>query len=319
MNYIDLLTPEEKVVLCELITGRKFKELFKRNEQEFLKIRKGFRAKSLTEQQALSIAIVNSDKPFISMWINTIVNIWLQDIQKNIEKLEEEGLSHTTALATTMLDSFFADNVALYFKLTGETLESDAYSKLCKEMDGIKSDRIKNTEIDNRINAMEEEKRQLLEQIESAQQENNAIREEYEQRIQGIEEEKDELKSLLSEAQERIRELQTVLADAESCDDYLAQFDDADVSVLPAAGGDEIVSLCEVVSDYCGQKWLIRHADLNSDGRYNIFRKMEGVPPYFTNRDKLFYIDGPSEVGVYGVWTWSATPRENDPTRDYIL
>lgn len=63
MNYIGLLTSEEKVVLCELITGREFKELFKRNEQEFSKIRKGFRAKSLTEQQALSIAIVNSDKP----------------------------------------------------------------------------------------------------------------------------------------------------------------------------------------------------------------------------------------------------------------
>lgn len=50
MNYIDLLTQEEKPILCRIITGRDFKELFKRNEQEFSKIRKGFRAKSLTEQ-----------------------------------------------------------------------------------------------------------------------------------------------------------------------------------------------------------------------------------------------------------------------------
>ena len=51
MNYIDLLTQEEKPILCRIITGKDFKELFKRNEQEFSKIRKGFRAKSLTEQQ----------------------------------------------------------------------------------------------------------------------------------------------------------------------------------------------------------------------------------------------------------------------------
>ena len=59
MNYIELLTKEEKSILCEIITGKDFKEFFKKNEQEFSKIRKGFRAKSLTEQQALSIAIVN--------------------------------------------------------------------------------------------------------------------------------------------------------------------------------------------------------------------------------------------------------------------
>ena len=59
MNYIGLLTKEEKSTLCEIITGKEFKELFKRNEQEFSKIQKGFRAKSLTEQHALSIAITN--------------------------------------------------------------------------------------------------------------------------------------------------------------------------------------------------------------------------------------------------------------------
>ena len=32
MNYIDLLTQEEKSILCGIITGRDFKELFKRNE-----------------------------------------------------------------------------------------------------------------------------------------------------------------------------------------------------------------------------------------------------------------------------------------------
>ena len=101
MKYIDLLTKEEKSILCGIITGRDFKELFKRNEQEFSKIRKGFRAKSLTEQQALTIAIVNVDKPFIAMWVNTKVDIWLKEIQENIEGLEREGSTHDIALAMT--------------------------------------------------------------------------------------------------------------------------------------------------------------------------------------------------------------------------
>lgn len=101
MNYIELLTKEEKSILCEIITGKDFKEFFKKNEQEFSKIRKGFRAKSLTEQHALSIAISNIDKPFISTWVNTMVEHWLKEIQENIAKLEGEGLSHNVALATT--------------------------------------------------------------------------------------------------------------------------------------------------------------------------------------------------------------------------
>ena len=128
------------------------------------------------------------------------------------------------------------------------------------------------------------------------------------------------METLLAEAQERITELQTARTAAKSDDaDYLAQFDDTDTSVLPSVGSDEIVSLCGVISDYNGQKWLIRYADLSHNGHYHIFRKSEDVPPYFTNRDKVFYKDGPSNDGFYGIWTWSAIPNEKDPSKDYIL
>jgi len=58
---------------------------------------------------------------------------------------------------------------------------------------------------------------------------------------------------------------------------------------------------------------------LSHNGHYHIFRKNEDIPPYFTNRDKIFYKDGPSNDGFYGIWTWSATPNEKDPSKDYIL
>lgn len=320
MNYVDLLTQEEKLILCGIITGRGFKELFMRNEREFLKIRKGFRAKSLTEQYALSIAIANVNKPFIAMWVNTRVDIWLKEIQENIEKLEGEGSTHDIAIAETMFDSVFASNVDLYFKLAGKALDVNARSQLQERMESIKSERARNVEATDRVKILEEENRNLLAQIETAQKSFNTIEAEHKQKLQEIEQEKDQLKSLLTEAQKRITELQTAPTAVRDDDvDYLAHFDDTDTSALPSVDSDEIVSLCEVISDYNGQKWLIRHADLSHNGRYYSFYKSEDVPPYFTNRDKIFGKDGPSDAGYYGIWTWSAIPNEKDPSKDYVL
>ena len=320
MNYIKLLTQEEKSILCETITGREFKELFRRNEKECSKIQKGFRAKSLTEKLALSIAIANIEKPFIAMWVNKRVDIWLREIQENIEKLEREGSTHDIAFATTMLDSVFVNNVDLYLKFSEITLDADDHSELRKRMESIQSERTKNAAAADRIKIMEEEKRDLCNQIKSAQQHIDTIKAEYEQKIQEIEQDKDTLKSLLTEAQEKIEELQAAPTAAISNDaDYLAQFDDTDTSIIPSVGSDEIVSLCGVISDYSGQKWLIRYADLDYNGYYHIFRKNENVPSYFANRDKIFYKDGPSKDGFYGIWNWSATPNEKDPSKDYIL
>ena len=320
MNYIDLLNQEEKSTLCEIITGREFKELFKKNEREFSKIRKGFRAKSLTEQQALAIAIVNVDKPIIAMWVNTRVDIWIKEIQENMEKLEREGSTHDIALATTMIDSVFSNNVDLYLKLAGKTLDVDAYTKLHERMESIKSERTRNTEVADRIKVMEEEKRHLLDQIEAAQQSANTIKAEYERKIQKIEQDKDTLESLLAKAQEKITELQTATTtDRSENADYLAQFDDTDTSILPSVGTDEIVSLCGVISDYNGQKWLIRYADLSYDRRYYAFHKREDASAMSTNWNKIFHKNGPSNDGFYGIWTWSTTPNEKDPSKDYIL
>ena len=320
MNYIGLLTKEEKSTLCEIITGKEFKELFKRNEQEFAKVQKGFRAKSLTEQHALSIAITNIEKPFIATWVNMRVEHWLKEIEENITKLEVEGFSHGAALATTMLDSFFVNNVELYFKLAGTPLDTDTCSNLYERMEDIKSERARNTETSTQIQVMKEENQRLSNQVEEVQHSITAIKTECEEKIQKFQQDKNQLASLLAEAQAKISELQTAPSAFASDDaDYLAQFDDTDASILPSVNADEIVSLCSVVSDYNGQKWLIRYADLNNDGHYYIFHRNEDIPPYFTNRDKIFYKDGPSKDGFYGVWTWSAVPNENDPSKDYIL
>lgn len=320
MDYIGLLTKEEKSTLCEIITGKDFREFFKRNEQGFSKIQKGFRAKSLTDQHALSIAINNVDKPFISMWVNIRVEQWLKEIQENIDRLEGEGLSHGAAVATTMLDSFFVDHADLYFKLTGNPLDVKACANLYERMEDIKTERAKDSETANRIKAMEEENHHLSDQVEAAQHNIDSIKAECEERIQKIEQDKSQLSSLLAEAQAKITELQTVPNSFESDDEnYLAEFDDTDTSILPPTGTDEVVSLCSVTTDYTSQKRLIRYADLNHNGQYTVFRKDDGPSDDFTNWYKISHREGPSNDGFYGAWTWHPIPNDKDPSKKYIL
>lgn len=319
-NYVELLTKEEQSTLCEIITGKEFKKLFMRKGHEFVTIQKGFSPKYLTEQQALSIAKTNIDKPLVERLVNIIVERWLNDIQKNIEKLEKNGLSHGEAFATTMLDSFFVNNIKLYFKLAGVPLETNSCSVLAERMEDIKSERTKNAETADRIKAMEEENCRLSEQVKSAQHEIAIIQTECKKKVQEIEQAKNKLADSLTEAEAKITELQTAPTAFKTDDaDYLAQFDDTDVSVLPSTGTDEIVSLCEVISDYnTGQTWLARYADLDGNGCYCPFRQDKAKLPYFRNRDRIFYNGGHSNVDSYGIWTWSAVPNENDPSRDYI-
>ena len=248
MDYINLLNQEEKTRLCKIITGRAFKDLFKKNEKEFSKIRKDFRAKSLTEQFALTIAIANVDKPFLAMWINAKVDSWIKEIQENVEKQENEGQSHDVALVTAVLDSTFVDNVELYFKLAGKTLYEDTCSRFYKRMDSIKAERAKNAEKDKCIKALQEEKRQLSEKIMVDERNVNIIKAKYERKILKIEQDKRALESSLAEAKERIIELETAPSSTNSDDaDYLAQFDDTDSSLLPSVRSNETVSLCGVI------------------------------------------------------------------------
>lgn len=79
----------------------------------------------------------------------------------------------------------------------------------------------------------------------------------------------------------------------------------------------ERTSLC-MVSEYNGQVWLDRLADIDNKNRIVTFYYDEDAPKVFDNRNRLFWKNGPDESGFVGVWSWTATPRNTDYERDYI-
>ena len=201
MNYIDLLTKDEQAVLCEMITGRNFKGYFEKYQKAFSKMKKGFRAKSLSNEAALETAIDHIHEPFIFNWINDGVAFHLENIQENVEIFENEGLEHDNALAKALMDSFFADNVGLYLKLSGNNSDADYAALLVKKMKEIEAERVKEIETNERIKKLEEEKTRLQEQIKDGQAQMEAAKETYEQRLQEVEQKKESLKDSLAAAQ----------------------------------------------------------------------------------------------------------------------
>lgn len=79
----------------------------------------------------------------------------------------------------------------------------------------------------------------------------------------------------------------------------------------------EETSVCEVIQDYDGQKWLSRLADIRNS-QLERFHVADYLPKFFENRNRLYLKDGPNDVGRIGVWNWVATPRDTDPTKDFI-
>lgn len=245
MNYLGLLNDEEKTTLCMmLLSGKLCKHFFVDHEPIFQDIKKGgFRAKSLSEKQALSIVINNIDNPHIVMWFNNVIEFCLKNLQEEIAKHEKEGSSHNTALAKTLLNSNFFANIELYFKLIGNIPDAAVRTAFYAEMISIQARLIK-TETSSLIEAdknhtLNEQNRILAEQIEDEKQKNNTLTEqnrslteqvdamievirssvnsakaECEEKVQKIEKSKAALEAKLTAAQAKITELETAAATA---------------------------------------------------------------------------------------------------------
>lgn len=313
MNYIGALTQEEKKILCGLMSGKELKNLFIRNERAFSQIQGGFRAKKLREEQALHIAINNVNKPFIADGINHWIDFQMGEIRKNIKALEEEGAAPQIALPLVLQDSVFANNIELFLKFAGEAYPDYTCDRLCGQMEIIQWVH-EGHPVDDIQDRLQDAEKQII----SLQQDNDDLRAKYEPKLQEITLENNKLAGLLAEAQKQITVLQSANAHENNSAPSLQTFDDTNLSVLPPIHSEKFISLCRVKTDYTGQKWLIRYADLCHYGRYHAFHKKDDIAAFFTNRDKLFYRDGPDTDGFYGIWTWTAVPNKTDPNKDYV-
>lgn len=327
MDYISKLNEKEIRIVCEIIGPKGIKWFFQGNSKLFNRIKPGFRAVKLSDEQAIQLIIKNISEPIISSYINQFIFATIQVIQKKKAELIKEGKDVATALPSAISDSCFSNNIDLYFKLVycNEHNYSIPEELIVLIQKGIQSVSDEDEESELEVQAAEEEIVKLTNQLQDCQMEHEAERESYTQKqteltnkiaslSAALDETKAELKRTsdkLAAANITIKEQNTQLKKRKEPERDSADFIEENY---------EYTSLCMVSEpDYTNnnQIWLIRLADIFK-GKMESFFVNEDLPRFFGNRDRLFWNDGPSKIGYIGVWNWNAIPNLSDPTRDYV-
>lgn len=149
MNYIEILNDDELKFLCSNIPVIIVKEYFNKNSKEFQKIKPGFRAKTLTNDEIFDILYDNQADPFISNMLNKFL---LKELE-NIDSLTKNyrGKSDEFNLICSLNRSIFINNIPLYFKLSGKEVSKeyvDIMSGYAKDISELIDD---NTEFLNKL------------------------------------------------------------------------------------------------------------------------------------------------------------------------
>ena len=118
MPDLTKLTKPEIENLCKQMAPKDIRSYFQKFPKGFTRIRPGFRPTSLSDEDAISLIIRHSDKPFIWSYIENTVKIWLSEIESYIEDTVQKGSSPEEALLQAMPQSVFAENAELYLSLT---------------------------------------------------------------------------------------------------------------------------------------------------------------------------------------------------------
>ena len=113
MKYTELLNDEDIQYICKAISGKNFKKVFVDSPKEFTRIKPGFRPNSMSDEYAIEIAIKNFNKEFVRGFVEVMIKQWLKEIEANIKSLQMEGHDYEDAVALTLLDSYFAENIKL--------------------------------------------------------------------------------------------------------------------------------------------------------------------------------------------------------------
>lgn len=130
MNYLIDLTKEEINYICKVIPYQETAAYFTRYPKEFSKLRPGFRVKSLSENMVTRTLYEFRTRDFISSYLIKHIDRWIKQIDEELKKVKEEGMDQEAAYIDVLSRSYFAKNVALYFRIREEEKSEEYLSVL---------------------------------------------------------------------------------------------------------------------------------------------------------------------------------------------
>ncbi|HPY83965.1 MAG TPA: hypothetical protein PLS20_02855 [Ruminococcus flavefaciens] len=322
MYNISELSNDEIKYICERMHLPAVRYYFQKNPKEFNKLRPGFTVKKMTDDETLSFLIKYANKPFIQSVIQGAVKQWLSEIKEHRDSLEHEGFTAGEALLKTIPECVFCDRIELYFKLIEQAytddylrLLNDALSLVKKTSDIAQEEyniELQNTEIEK----LNSEITTIRQQLDKEKEHGDALQHE----LDGVNEQLQENQCLLSDTTNKLRIAESTISDMKhELEHYQALERYAGNEVSPShVSNYQYVSIGQILYDYNDQRWIFRLADITESGEIVPFVADETIPHYFSNRDRLYWRNGPDTDQAIGVWNWNVTPRDTDPNKDYV-
>ena len=307
------LTDSEAEYLCELITPREIKLYFQKYPGGFAQLQSGFRAKGLSDQNAINLIVRMRHREFVAKFLNSFIEIYCKEVRDKITSLQETGAAAEVALIQALADSsIFCNHVELYFKLEG-SLVSEEHIALIKaavtllrdktvEKDGEQSPDMELTDLLGSVQGKLTEEREEHTRIQEKLVSDKLATQQELERIQGE----------LSKTAAKIAQMQAELDRFHRREEY------ADIQQESEASNEyQHTSLCQVVLNSTGQAWLKRLADVYN-GRLKQFQIDRTIPYRSENKDWLYRQDGPSTEGFLGIWHWNTLSHPDDLGRELI-
>jgi len=209
MNYLSMLTEEEVHYICSVIPLQDSVYYFKKYPKDFAKIMPGFRATSIKSQERVSgVLFRNRNQRFISSFIEKHISRWIDEIQENVDKCIVDGDSKELAYIHTFPHSFFAGNVALYFKLIEDKHPEEYVALLTSVTIEIKDVTEKHEKLQRTLETQENDIEQLKKELNSVKLELKDAGIKLNERLAEIER--------LKQSVSQLEELRTVVQNAEA-------------------------------------------------------------------------------------------------------
>ncbi|HPH11701.1 MAG TPA: hypothetical protein PKW59_12640 [Thermotogota bacterium] len=164
MNYIPKLTDEETRYICSKIPKQHTIEYFQKYPKKFSRILPGFRANAISKLDVSNLLFKNRYDDFINNFIENHVILWLGQIEKSLESCMKNGDSEENALLHTLPFCFFADNIALFFKLTNKEHSKEYIAIISTAVNIVKIYDEEKEKIEKELLTMKKEKGKLEEE-----------------------------------------------------------------------------------------------------------------------------------------------------------
>ena len=312
MDYLNRLSKTDVESICKLIGSRDLKQNFQTNSNGFSRIKPGFRPKTISDEEAVTLTVQNVTTRFISKFLNEKIQSLMDKIIGEQANLIAKGIPSDDAHIIALANSPFYDNLDLYFRLEQPFSSSEEIgalkiairiAKRAHKPDSVEDAPTDRTTklLKEELEAQKEYARNKIQQVQDLLKETQASLQATAEDATRLRDEKDELKNKLDLKEKELTRYRALEKYSIS-----NRIDTTDAKY-------PFKSLCKVfwADGYVRLKRLsdIHHDEITGD-------YLEEFP---TQRD-LFsdQRSGTFQEGYVGVWDWHVIPNKKDPSRDFI-